>query len=158
MARQSFDLHFLLHAADLLEGELRSRLARIDMGPRQARVLDALSRMEPTSQVRLAREFGVGAASMSTMTVRLIEAGFVMREVDPNEARAHRLRLTKAGHGMLAEIHAAWRDMDALIAERIGAERSTQLAQLTHALRDALGGHVPGTGRAGSESHPDGTS
>lgn len=37
---------------------------------RQARILDALDRMGDASQARLAREFNLTAASMSTMFVR----------------------------------------------------------------------------------------
>ena len=88
MTTGPYTLHHLLHSADLVEDALRQRLARIDMRPRQARIIDALARMEPASQVALARAFDITPASMSTMTARLIEAGFVTREVDPEEARA----------------------------------------------------------------------
>jgi len=37
---------------------------------RQARILDALDRMGDASQARLAREFNLTSASMSTMFVR----------------------------------------------------------------------------------------
>ena len=100
--------------------------------------------MEPASQVSLAREFGITPASMSTMTVRLIEAGFISREPDPDEARSNLLRLTPRGRGLLSDIHAAWGDIDALIAERIGSENAATLARMTRALRDSLGGRVPG--------------
>lgn len=140
----SFRLHFLLHSADLLEDRLQKRLAPLDIRPRQARILDALARMEPASQVRLARAFHVTAASMSTMTARLIEAGFITRETDPEEARAHVLRLTERGRGLLVDIHAAWRDIDRLIERRLGPEKAALLADLTGELRDSLGDRVPG--------------
>nr|WP_306267431.1 MarR family transcriptional regulator [Pararhizobium sp. IMCC3301] len=143
-------LHFLLHSADLVEEHLRRRLTRIELRPRQARVLDALARMEPASQVSLARAFDVTPASMSTMTTRLIEAGFITREIDPSEARSNLLRLTDRGRGLLSEIHTAWREIDAMIAEQIGAEKAADLGSLTRDLRDGLGGHAPG--RRASES------
>ena len=124
---------------------MRERLAEIGIRPRQARIIDALSQMEPASQVALAREFDITPASMSTMTVRLIEAGFISREAHPDEARSNVLRLTERGRGLLSDIHAAWRDMDALIAERIGPTEAEALARLTRVLRDSLGGRVPGT-------------
>ncbi len=148
MTTGPYTLHHVLHSADLVEVALRQRLARIDMRPRQARIIDALARMEPASQVALARAFDITPASMSTMTARLIEAGLVAREVDPEEARSNLLRLTPRGRGLLSEIHAAWRDVDRLIAERIGAEAAETLSRLTRALRDGLGGRVPGAGAA----------
>ncbi len=144
MTTGPFTLHHLLHSADLVEDVLRRRLARIAMRPRQARVIDALARMEPASQVSLARAFDITPASMSTMTARLIEAEFVTREVDPEEARGNLLRLTPRGRGLLSEIHAAWGDVDQMIAERIGADEAEALSRLTRALRDGLGGRVPG--------------
>ncbi len=153
MATGPYTLHHLLHSADLVEDALRQRLALIDLRPRQARIIDALARMEPASQVALARAFDITPASMSTMTARLIEAGFVTREVDPEEARSNLLRLTPRGRGLLSEIHAAWRDVDRMIAERIGAEEAQTLSRLTRALRDGLGGRVPG-GRGADTDAP----
>lgn len=133
----------MLHAADLLEDCLRERLAPLKLRPRQARILDALARLEPASQVTLSREFNVTPASISTMTSRLMEAGYIMRVVDPQEKRAHALRLTDLGRSCLADVHAAWRDIDDMIANELGAEEAKQLASLTRQLRDRLGGHGP---------------
>ena len=112
MTTDSFTLHFLLHSASLVEERLRERLAEIGIRPRQARIIQALSQMEPASQATLARAFDITPASMSTMTVRLIEAGFISREAHPDEARSNVLRLTENGRGLLEDIHAAWHEMD----------------------------------------------
>ena len=143
MVTEKFQLHLLLHSADLVENELRRRLALIDVRPRQARILDALSRMEPASQIGVARAFNLTPASMSTMTARLIDAGFIKREIDPSEARSNLLRLTDRGRSKLSDIHKAWREVDAIIADTIGAENAVTLAKLTRELRDGLGGNVP---------------
>lgn len=152
MTVDTFAFHFLLHSADLIEEELRKRLMQIGMRPRQARMIDALARMEPASQVALAREFGITPASMSTMTTRLIEGGYITREVDPHETRSNVLRLTDRGRNLLSDIHAAWREIDALIVARMGADDASNLTHLTRALRDALGGHAPGKPRALKDS------
>ncbi len=55
-------LHLLLHSADLLEEQLRLRLAKLNVTPRQARILDALDRMGAASQADLSREFDLTAA------------------------------------------------------------------------------------------------
>lgn len=144
MITDSCTLHFLLHSASLVEERLRERLAEIGIRPRQARIIQALSEKESASQAALARAFDVTPASMSTMTVRLIEAGFISREAHPDEARSNVLRLTERGRALLSDIHAAWRDMDALIAEQIGPTETETLARLTRALRDSLGGRAPG--------------
>lgn len=148
MLSNGFTLHHVMHSATLLEEILRERMDALGIRHRQARVIDALSRMEPASQAALAREFDVTPASMSTMTARLIDAGYVSREDHPAEARSYLLRLTDRGRGLLSDIHATWHEMDALIAERLGAEDTRTLSRIARDLRDRLGGHVPGTPRS----------
>lgn len=152
MITDCFILHYTLHSATLVEEQLRQRMDALGIRHKQARVIDALARMEPTSQVALAREFDVSAASMSTMTVRLIEAGYVSRTSHPDEARSNVLRLTESGRGLLGEIHSVWNEMDAMIVDRLGPEDAETYARLTRKLRDKLGGHVPGTPRKGTSS------
>lgn len=144
MQPKNFDFHLLLHSATLVEEQLRQRLAAVDLLPRQARVVDALGRLGQASQVDLAREFGITPASMSTMTARLTLAGYISRGVDPQEARSNVLSLTPKGQQLLAEIHAAWADIDALIVARLGRDNADRLTQLTGELRDNLGGRAPG--------------
>lgn len=143
MQTRKFTLHPLLHSAHLVEDRLRQRLAQVGLLPKQARVVDGLARMGKTSQVSLAREFGVSPASMSTMTARLIAAGYISREIDPDEARSNLLDLTDKGRRLLDQIHEAWADIDTLILELLGTESTQDLQKVTLALRDALGGRVP---------------
>lgn len=143
------DLHLLLHSAALVEDALRKRLAEIGISPRQARILDALSRMGPVSQTLLAREFNLTPASMSTMISRLLAAGYVTREVDPREARSNIVELSEQGAERLNAIRHAWSDIDRLIESKIGVQNARELARLAGQLRDALGGRVPGARECG---------
>lgn len=134
------------------------RLARLDISHRQARILDALDRMGEASQVRLAREFDLTPASMSTMTGRLLDAGLILRSRHPDEARSNVLQLSDKGRGMLAEIHRAWADIDRIIETTIGPAKAAQLSALTRELRDALGGRAPGQAKpAGHAADKAGT-
>lgn len=151
MPHHAHILHPLLHCADIVEDHLRQRLTQVGVPPRQALVIDGLSRMEPVSQVKLAREFGVAPASMSTMTVRLIDAGYVTREQDPDDVRGNLLRLTVRGRSLLADIHSAWDDVDADIEAKIGAKNAMIFAELAMAIRHGFGGRVPGA--AVGEAH-----
>ncbi len=144
-------LHLLLHSADLIEERLRIQLLPLAIRPRQARIVDALNRMGAASQVDLAREFNVSPASMSTMTARLIEGGFISRETNPDELRSNVLRLTEYGEALLEDIRKAWAEVDKIIESAIGPQRADELANLTLALRDALGGRPPGHGFAKGE-------
>ncbi len=106
-------------------------------------MLDALSQVESCAQVDLARAFGVTAASMSTMTQRLVDGGFIERKVDPQERRTNTLRLTEKGRSLVEGVHAAWQRVDDRMAAAIGEDDAERLADLGFRLRDALGGRPP---------------
>ena len=151
MPNQPYQFHFFLHCGHLIEERLRTKLTPLEIMPRQARVLDALGRMGQASQVQLADEFGLSAASMSTMTARLLTAGLIERRVDEHELRSNVLKLSKHGKGLLTQIYEVWREVDQEIYEAIGSENATQLARITHELRNAFGGFTPGENSSNSE-------
>ncbi|MGM8872543.1 MarR family winged helix-turn-helix transcriptional regulator [Psychrobacter sp. 2Y5] len=144
MPNQPYPFHFFLHCGHLIEERLRIKLAPLEITPRQARVLDALGRMGQASQVQLADEFGLSAASMSTMTTRLLAAGLIEKRVDAQELRSNVLKLSEHGSSLLKQIYQVWRQMDQEIEAAIGTENAIQLATITHKLRNAFGGFTPG--------------
>ena len=152
MSSQSYKFHLLLHSAHLLEERLRSRLAPLGIQPRQARALDALGRMGQASQVELAREFALSAASMSTMTSRLLTAGLIEKYVDERELRSNVLKLSKHGKSLLKKIYREWREIDREIGIILGVENADQLGSLTYELRNALGGSTPGNKNLDSDA------
>ncbi|MBU2961325.1 MarR family transcriptional regulator [Citreicella sp. C3M06] len=144
MNSRRYLFHLLLHSADLIEAELAARLHPLGLRPRQALVIDGLARMGTVSQARLAREFTVTQASMSTMTARLISGGYILRRPDPEDARGNLLSLSDKGCALLSQIHQVWAEIDALGAQTLGAERYGALMHGAGALRDGLGGVGPG--------------
>ncbi|WP_195822622.1 MarR family winged helix-turn-helix transcriptional regulator [Roseobacter sp. MH60115] len=153
MLRKDHKLHALLHSANLIEQHLRIELEPLGLRPRQARVLHALGRVGTCSQVDLARAFNVSPASMSTMTQRLVQGGYILREVDPEERRTNTLQLTEKGRALLSDVHKAWRAVDKIIQNAVGAENAEQLASLAFMLRDALGGRPPAKALGAGKPH-----
>lgn len=143
MQPDQHDFHGLLHSADLVETALRRQLEPLNIQPRQARVIEAMGRMGAVSQVALASSFGVTAASMSTMTDRLLAAGYITREVDPGSRRQQVLKLTARGRALLDGIADAWSAVDDDIRGVLG-DRSAVFFDLARTLRDGLGGRIPG--------------
>ena len=138
------DFHGLLHSAQLIEAELRQQLLPLGVQPRQARMLEAMGRMGAVSQSDLAAEFGVTSASMSTMTDRLLAAGYITRATDPGSRRQNVLELTDKGRTLLAGIGSAWKTVDATIRAVLG-KNSAEFFDTARRLRDGLAGTVPGT-------------
>lgn len=144
MLTKKYNFHLLLHSAALVEERLRVKLKPFGIGTKQARVLGALECMGEVSQVDLAREFELTAASMSTMTNRLLKAGLIERKVDEQELRRNILKLSSQGNSLLKAIYREWNEMDKLIVKTIGVENSKSLFDLSLKLRNGLGGFRPG--------------
>ncbi|MGO2132709.1 MAG: MarR family winged helix-turn-helix transcriptional regulator [Halomonas sp.] len=141
--KKTYNFHLHLHFAHLLEEHLRNRLAPLGVHPRQARILGILGMMGQASQAQLAREAGLTAASMSTMTSRLLAAGLIERHVDAQEHRRNVLTLTQRGTNLLKQIHQEWQTIDRETIEVIGEENTAIYAALSLRLRNALGGSTP---------------
>lgn len=144
MQSPRYQFHFLLHAGHLIEEKLRLDLKPLGVLPRQARILDALERMQGASQIELAREFSLSAASMSTMTSRLIRAGFIARGPADGQEQRSQIILTRRGSDLLQAIRAVWADVDQALDDALGSEDAATLGALTLRLRNALGGRTPG--------------
>ncbi|WP_394707540.1 MarR family winged helix-turn-helix transcriptional regulator [Sedimenticola selenatireducens] len=142
--KKRYNFHLHIHFAHLLEERLRNRLAPLGIHPRQARILGVLGMMGQASQAQLAREFGLTAASMSTMTSRLLAAGLIERHVDPQEHRSNVLKLTRHGTNLLEQIHREWQAIDRETTEVLGEENAALYAALSLRLRNAFGGSTPG--------------
>lgn len=142
--KQSHKFHSLLHSAELVQDHLRSQLAPLDVSPQQARVVMTLNRMGEMSQIDVAREFGIAAASMSTMTARLIALDLIRSRKDPANAKRNIVSLTKQGKSLVGDIDRVWAGVDEYLAEMLGARDVSKLAALTLSLRDALGWRRPG--------------
>ncbi|RVU82812.1 MarR family transcriptional regulator [Leucothrix sargassi] len=142
--KHSHKFHCLLHSAELLQEYLRVQLLPLGVSPSQARVVKALGFLGPISQIELAREFGITAASMSTMTSRLIALDLIASSKDPNNAKRNLTRLTPKGEALLDDIDQAWSHTDAFMTDSMGDDKANTLSSLACELRDALGGRKPG--------------
>lgn len=138
---------FLLfsHCSHLLDDRLRKLLNPLGIHASQARFIHALSQMGDTSQRELALVFDITPASMSQMTKRLIDNGYVQLRSDKNDRRISILSVTTEGEQLLEKVYETWEDVDKIIIDAIGAEKAKQLFTLSRELRDALGGKAPGT-------------
>lgn len=143
MQPDGHQLHGILQSATLVEAHLRRQLEPLGLLPRQARIIEAMARMGPVSQINLAKAFAVTPASISTMTDRLFAAGYITRKVDPSSRRQQILELTDKGRALLGEIALAWTVVDNRIRAALGENAATYF-DLARQLRDNLGGTIPG--------------
>jgi DNA-binding MarR family transcriptional regulator len=106
-------------------------------GGLSASTLSALSRLETLGSLRItelsARE-GLTQPGMTTLINRLEDAGLAVREADPDDGRAVRVRITSVGIDRIRE-HRSWRSarIAARVAELPKADQ-VALANALHAL------------------------
>lgn len=146
MKNTTYHFHYFLHCSHLINERLRTKLDSLNVTAPQARVLDVLSRMGQASQVQLADELELTAASMSTMTSRLLTSGLIERRVDEKELRSNILTLSEQGKSLMTQVYQVWTQVDQEIEEAIGSDNAQQLAKITLDLRNAFGGFTPGDG------------
>ncbi len=144
MRKARFKFHSLLHSSSILDKRLATLLTPIGIKPKQARILNVLDRIGPTSQKMLAEQFAVTSGSMSTMIDRLLAAGLVHRKKHPDDKRTDIVSLSKRGCAVLVDVRAVWHEIDELIVEKLGAEKAAIFNELTRELKYALGGRVIG--------------
>jgi DNA-binding MarR family transcriptional regulator len=66
----------------------------------------------------------VTQASMSTMIVRLVEFGFIVKKVDEEKLRSNILTLTPCGQQLLEKIYQLWAETDRAIEAAIGVDHT----------------------------------
>jgi DNA-binding MarR family transcriptional regulator len=100
------------------------RIAALDLKPKHAGVLVALSTGSGASQQELAGRMGVAPSLMVTLADHLEDLGAIERVRDPDDRRRQNLSLTRKGRDLLAKCaRIAQQIDDELTAAVDGAER-----------------------------------
>ena len=99
------DLGFLLaRTYRAMRRRLMSELEPLGVTYEQFRVLIALCEQDNVAQVTLATNVAADKTSLARMLGRMEGAGLVSREVDPNDSRVQRVRLTETGREMQGQV------------------------------------------------------
>jgi len=115
----------------------------------QCRVLAHLARNEGTCQARLAELTDTDPMTLGRVVQKMEDAGLLERTADPEDGRAHRLRLRKAATPLLEEI---WHCADLAREDAFAgfsADERRQMLALTQRLRANLDALVPGVADRG---------
>jgi len=113
--------HWMLHAdLDLRPQEFAllfcvRRMTEEDKGPRSSDLSERLC---------------VRPSTVTPQVDRLVRRGFLQRSPDPNDRRSVRVRLSPEGSRMIEEHRAEFLASFQYLAERLGEERSRELADL----------------------------
>lgn len=120
------------------------------MGPSLGAALATIDRHGPLSPSQVAEREGTQRPSATRMVARLEEAGFVLREPDPDDGRSCRVSATPAGHAYLHEVSSR---KDAFLARRIAGLPEDERAALDRAA-EILEGLLQDTDAGAAEDRP----
>lgn len=111
-------------AAHRLAYVLRRPDPSADISPTRFTALSTLAKHDSLRPGDLAATIGVSRASMSRIADGLVEGGWVTREPDPDDGRAHLLRISRHGREVLGSVRrAATEDLQSSIDALSPAER-----------------------------------
>jgi DNA-binding MarR family transcriptional regulator len=113
-----------------LLNQAREALAPLDLEPRQFGAMSVLAGVEPCSQQRLAAEMRVTGPAIVGLVDYLYETGRIERARNPDDRRAHVLRLTAKGRTDLTAARRIIGEIQAGLADRVGADGLVELNTL----------------------------
>lgn len=114
-ARKARLYHRLQLAAHRAKKAADRALAPAGVTTAQAAVLAIVARPDGATQRDVAQLLAVNESAVTTMAARLIEAGFVHRARDAEDARAWRLSLAPAGQQAREEVEARFARVNAAL-------------------------------------------
>lgn len=95
----------ILRMANAVIRDLVPLFAPFGLTPQQAAVLFRIESLdEAPTLAGLARALSVSKQNVTGMVARLVEAGLIRREGDPDDLRASRLGITADGNALIAKI------------------------------------------------------
>jgi DNA-binding MarR family transcriptional regulator len=122
---------WLHHAALAWRAELDARLAPLGLTPTQFFLLGSVGWLErvagPPTQQQVADQSGADRTMASKVLSGLRARGYLIHQIDPDDARAYRLRLTPEGRKLVSEAAAIARAVD---ADFFGADAAPMRARL----------------------------
>lgn len=115
-------------------GYLHGALESVGIEPPHHAVLLALERDGPQAQKTLSDTLNFDRTTMVHLLDALGEKGYIRRDPDPNDRRAHAVQLTEAGAAALAEANAHTRQAELEFLSPLTAEEQGQLRELLQRL------------------------
>lgn len=116
----------------------RERVAALDLTPRQAAAILALSETPGATLSSLAESLGADQATTSALVDRLLSAGLVLRETDPADRRRAMLRPTDSALSLVRALGDARRYSESCIIEVLGAGDCENMAAILSRLIEGL--------------------
>jgi DNA-binding MarR family transcriptional regulator len=121
----------------------QDRAAELDLSVVQAQALLMVTGSPGINVGGLAAALSKDQASTSIIVDRLMTLGLLRRETDPSDRRRAQLYLTEHSQPIVEELESARDDINRLVYDALGSDRSETLQALLKAFLDAVEGREP---------------
>ncbi len=122
---------------------MQIKLVEVDVMVGQDQFLDLLTVERGIPVSLLAQRLNVRPSTTSKMADRLVAQGWVLREVDDEDGRRTRLRLTPLGLEVQTEVRRIWEQTDAELASALaGASEQANVTAILAQMSAALDGRL----------------
>jgi DNA-binding MarR family transcriptional regulator len=118
----------------------QDRAAELDLSIVQAQGLLVIQANPGINVGALAATLSKDQASTSILVDKLMTLGLATRETDPSDRRRAQLFLTEQAEPLVAQLQAVRNDINRLVQEALGDERSLQLESLLADMLKAIEG------------------
>jgi MarR family transcriptional regulator, transcriptional regulator for hemolysin len=88
----------------LLRRDFYARAQGLSLTPALTRLLLAIAREPHARQIDLAGRFDISPVTLGRMVDRLVEHGYVERQIDAHDARAFRLQVTQTARPLVVQL------------------------------------------------------
>ena len=123
----------------------QDRAAELDLSVVQAQALLTVTATPGINVGGLAAALSKDQASTSIIVDRLMTMGLLRRETDPADRRRAQLYTTEEANPIVAELESAREDINRLVYDALGDDRSETLQALLKAFLDAVEGREEGS-------------
>ncbi|MEF9941704.1 MAG: MarR family transcriptional regulator [Lachnospiraceae bacterium] len=128
-------LHQLLHLSGI---HAMHMLGKYDLKPGQAGILFILDKNKGLSQRELAEFIGVKPPSITVALQKMEKKGFLERELDKQDQRIMRLRITQQGRECIINIKRVVKEMDEILCADMNSEEKILVRRLLLQMRHNL--------------------
>lgn len=130
--------HALSRVARLHRIAAGKLLRRLDLYPGQEFLMMRLWGAGPVRQSELIREVGLDPSTVTKMLQRLEQTGHVSRSPDPGDRRAVMVEATQRSCALLADVSAAWTELEEHTLAGLEPDERAELARLLGKVEESL--------------------
>ena len=130
--------HLFVNVARLHRTRADQVMDRIGLYSGQAVLLSILSRQDGLTHSQVADKLEISPAAATKVIKRMVQAGYLRRQVDPSDERVSRVYLEEQGRTVSAEVNRTFGELDSVLFQDLSVSDLELLRDLLTRMRTSL--------------------